>query len=231
MKRYVNYSPPKMWEVLFTGLKIKQAQSLTSWRAGQPFSASLKIKQSWSLTFWRTKDNPFQQAWKQSKPNHSHSEEPRAIIFSRLENKASLVTHTLKNQGQPFSAGLKTKQAQSLTLWTKNNHFQQPQKQSKLSHSHPEDQGQPFSAGFKTKQAQSLTFWRIKDGHFQQALKQSKPSHSHPKEPRTTIFSRLESKASPVTHPLESQGQPFLAGLKINQAQPLTDWWVKNNHF
>ena len=89
VKRHINYSLAKKWEVLFTCLKTKQAQSLTTWRA---------------------KDNHFQQAWKQSKPSHSQSGEPRTTIFSRLESKASPVTHKLESQGQPFSAGLKAKQ-------------------------------------------------------------------------------------------------------------------------
>ena len=195
---------------------------------GQPFSAGLKAKQAQSLTAWRAKDNHFQQAWKQSKPSHSQTGEPRTTIFSRLENKASPVTHILESQGQPFSAGLKTMYAQSLTSW------------------------KPFSAGLNTKQAQSLTNWRDKDNHFQQAWKQSKPSYSQSGEPRTTIFSRLEIKASPVTHNLESQGQPFSAGLKTKgnpvthllesqgqpfsaglktkQAQSLTLWRTKESH-
>ena len=177
---------------------------------GQPFSAGLKTKQAQLLTFWRAKDNHFQQAWKQSKPSHSPSGEPRTTIFSRLENKTSPVTHKLKNQGQPFSAGLKTKQAQSLTNWRAKD---------------------TFSAGLKIKQAQSLTSWRAKDNHFQQTWKQSKPSHSPAGEPRTAIFSRLENKASPVTHLLESQVQPFSAGFKTKQAQSLTNWRAKHNHF
>ena len=157
-KEIVNCSPSRKWEVLFTGLKTKQAQLLTHWRA---------------------KDNHFKQASKQ-RPSHSLSEGQGQPFFSRLEDKASSVTHKLESQGQPFSASLKTKQAQSLTSWrAKNNHFQQTWKQSKLSHSHPrvprrtifsrlehkassvthhlESQGQTFSAGLKTKQAQSLT--------------------------------------------------------------------------
>ena len=47
-------------------------------------------------------------------------------MFSRLENKASPVTHTLESQGQSFSAALKTKQAQSLTHWAaKDSHSKQ----------------------------------------------------------------------------------------------------------
>ena len=183
-----------------THILESQGQPFSAWKQsklshshsesqGQPFSVGLKTKQAQSLTFWRAKDSNFQQAWKQSKLSHSHSGEPRTTIFSRLGNKASSVTHILESQGQPFSAGL------------------------------------------KTKQAQSLTYWRAKDNHFQQAWKQSKPSHSPPGEPRTTIFSRLENKASPVTHQLESQGQPFSAGLKTKQAQSLTSWRAKDNHF
>ena len=46
----------------------------------------------------------------------THILESRTTIFSKLENKAILITHFLKNQEQPFSASLKTKQAQSLTF-------------------------------------------------------------------------------------------------------------------
>ena len=55
-------------------------------------------------------------------------------------------------------------------------------------------------------------------------LENKATSHSQTGEPRTTIFSRLENKASPVTHLLKSRGQPFSAGLKTKQALSLTDW-------
>ena len=71
-----------------------------------------------------------------------------------------------------------------------------------------ESQEQPFSADLKTKQNQSLTNWGAKDNH----------------------FSRLENKASLITHCLEKQRQS-LAGLQTKQAQSLTDWRAKDNHF
>ena len=182
--------------------------------------------------------------WKQSKSSHLHAREPSTTIFSRLENKASSATHKLESQGQSFSASLETQQTQSLTTWrAKHIHFQQAWKQSKSSHSpskeprttifsRPENkaslvthlletQGQPFSESLKIKQAHSLTSWRVKHNHFQQVWKHSKPSHSHSGEPKTTIFSRLENKSSPVTHLLGSQGQPFSAGLR-KKASPVT---------
>ena len=78
-------------------------------------------------------------------------------MFTGLKTRQP-VTHLLESQEQPFSAGLKTKQAQSLTDWrAKDNHFQQPKnKASPVTHK-LESQGQSFSAGLKTKQAQSLT--------------------------------------------------------------------------
>ena len=213
--------------------------------------------------------------WKQSKSSHLHAREPSTTIFSRLENKASSATHKLESQGQSFSASLETQQTQLLTTWrAKHIHFQQAWKQSKSSHppskeprttifSRPENkaslvthlletQGQPFLESLKIKQAHSLTSWRVKHNHFQQVWKHSKPSHSHSGEPKITIFSRPENKASPVTHLLGSQGQSFSASLKkkskpshsqtrvaqsfsgslkTKQALSLTVWKAKDNYF
>ena len=211
MKKHVSYSLAKKWEVLFTALKTKQAQLLTSWRA---------------------KDNHFKQAWKQRKSSHWPSEGPWTNIFSNLVNKTSPVTHSLERQGQPFSAGLKTRKAQSLTDWrAKGNHFQQAWKQSKFSHSPTREPRATIFSRLKNKESPALTSWRAKDNHFQKAWKQSKPSHSLSGEPRTTIFSRLENIASSVTHILESQGPLFSAGLKTKQAQSLTSWRAMDNHY
>ena len=74
----------------------------------------------------------------------------------------------------------------------------------------------------ETKQDQSLTDWRVKDNHFSRLENKANPV-THRLESQGQPFSAgFENNASTVTHRLESQGQPFSAGLKTKQALSLT---------
>ena len=142
----------------------------------------------------------------------------------------------------------------STTHFLKNGqYYLQVWKQTKINHSLAEEPRTTIFSWLENK-ASPVTHilqWGAKSNHFQQAWKQSKPSHllseepriiifskfeimqahSHPREPRTTIFSSHKNKASPVTHSLKSQEQPFSASLKTMQAHPLTHWRAKDNSF
>ena len=226
---------------IISRLETHQGTAATHILKSQEQSLSAGLKHTMAqqpLTSWRTKNSHCQQAWNTSwHSSHSHPEEPRTVIVSRLEtHHGTAATHILESQGQASSAGLKhTKAQQPLTYWrAKNSHCQQAWNTSRhSSHSHPgeprtvivsrlethhgtaathilESQGQSLSAGLKHPMAQQpLTSWRAKDSHCQQAWNIARhSSHSHSRKSKIGLFSRFSMQwGMATTHPLERRIQ------------------------